>query len=197
MKQLTTLMLSISLIAGCGGPKAFTRGTYEDPNVIQLLSDEFNENDLQLIAKKMVNSMVATPSITNLETKPIVIVGKIENRTSEHIDTASLAEKVRTNLVQTGRFRFLAKEARQEIAEEYEYQQSGYVDPSKAKGPGQQTSADYLMTGGISSIIQQVGKDKLVYYKVTFNLTSIKTSEIVWTDEKEIRKQFKKRSVGY
>ena len=39
--------------------------------------------------------------------------------------------------------------------------------PNQAKGPGQQVSADYLMTGDIASIIQQVGNDKFVYYKMT------------------------------
>ena len=44
-----------------GGPRAYTRGTYEDPNVIEMLSDEFNENDLQLIAKKMAESLSNSP----------------------------------------------------------------------------------------------------------------------------------------
>ncbi|MCZ6633762.1 MAG: hypothetical protein O7G87_10170 [bacterium] len=48
----------------------------------------------------------------------------------------------------------------------------------------------------MSSNIQEVGKNKLVYYKATFQLTDLVTSEIVWTDEKEIRKSYKKRSIG-
>ena len=41
-----------------------------------------------------------------------------------------------------------------------------------------------------------VGKDKSMYYKATFELTSIETTEVVWTDQKEIVKHFKKKSIG-
>ena len=48
----------------------------------------------------------------------------------------------------------------------------------------------------ITSNVQQVGNDKLVYYKTTFELTDIETTEIVWTDHKEITKAFKKKGIG-
>jgi PBP1b-binding outer membrane lipoprotein LpoB len=48
----------------------------------------------------------------------------------------------------------------------------------------------------ITSNVQQVGKQKMIYYKATFELTDIKTTEIVWTDHKEIVKHFKKKSIG-
>ena len=197
------LIVSASLVAmlsACGGPRAFTRGTYEDPNTIEMLSDRFNENDLQLIAKKMVGSLANSPRFGQLQpgaTLPVVLVGRMKNKTSEHIDMSSLADKIQTGLAQTGKFALLDKAAREDLAEEYEYQQSGYVDASSAKGPGQQVSADYLLTGEISSIVQQVGRDKLVYYKMTVKLSNVRTAIVEWTDEKEIRKKFEKKSVGW
>ena len=104
---------------------------------------------------------------------------------------------MRVQLVQQGKFSFVNKGAREEIAEEYEYQGSGYVNPSQAKGPGQQAGADYMLTGEISSIIQQVGNDKLVYYKMTSKLHNLKSGIIEWSDEKEIRKKFEKKSVDW
>ncbi len=184
------------LIVGCAGPRAFTKGTYEDPQTIALLDDRFSENDLQLIAKTMVNSLSAAPRIAGSAAPPAVLVGKMRNRTTEHIDMESLADKIRTALVQSGKFRFVDGVNRTDIAEEYEYQQSGYVDPRQAKGPGSQTGADYLLTGTLTSNVQEVGKDKLVYYKATFQLTGLSSSEILWSEEKEIRKAYKKRSIG-
>jgi uncharacterized protein (TIGR02722 family) len=128
---------------------------------------------------------------------PIVLVGKLKNSTSEHIDMRSLGDKIQTALAQTGRFALVDQAARQDIAEEYEYQQSGYVDPNAAKGPGQQTSVDFLMTGDLASIIQEVGNDKLVYYKMTAKLSNVRTGLIEWTDEKQIRKKFEKRGVSW
>jgi PBP1b-binding outer membrane lipoprotein LpoB len=44
--------------------------------------------------------------------------------------------------------------------------------------------------------VQQVGKDETIYYKLTMNMTNLKTGLIQWTDHKEMRKLFKKQHVG-
>jgi len=192
------ILLMGVLVAGCGGgSRAFTQGAYTDPNTIEMLSDHFNENDLQLIAKKMVNSLAETAYFKAIQGRPIIVIGRFKNSTSEHIEMRSLADKIQVNLSQTGKFAFQDKAARQEIAEEYEYQQSGYVAPEAAKGPGQQASSDYLMTGEISSIVQEVGRDKIVYYKMTTKLHNLRSGIIEWTDEKELRKKFEKKKVRW
>ncbi len=185
----------LAFAVSCAGPRAFTKGSYEDPNTIALLDDRFSENDMQLIAKKMIQSM-ADSDISGSSGTPVVMIGKMRNRTAEHIDMTMLSNKVRTQLLQSGRFRFADVVNRRDIAEEYEYQQSGYVDPDQARGPGSQTGAEYLLTGTLTANVQQVGKNKLVYYKATFQLTNLLTSEIAWADEKEIRKAYKKRHIG-
>jgi penicillin-binding protein activator len=196
MPKPLVIALGLALLA-CSGPRAFTRGTYEDPSTIQMLSDHFNENDLQLIAKKLVDSLSASRAIAELQGRPVVAVGKMKNSTSEHIDMRSLSDRVQVQLARTERFSFTDQGARVEIAEEYEYQGSGYVTPNAAKGPGQQASADYLLTGEISSIVQQVGRDKLVYYKMTAKLNNVRTGIVEWTDEKEIRKKFEKKHISW
>ena len=193
---LITLVVVLAFAVSCAGPRAFTKGTYEDPNTIALLDDRFSENDMQLIAKKMIQSMAGS-DIVGSNGAPVVMVGKMRNRTSEHIDMTMLSDKVRTQLIQSGRFRFADVQNRRDIAEEYEYQQSGYVDPAQAKGPGSQTGAEYLLTGTLTANVQQVGRNKSVYYKANFQLTNLLTSEIAWTDEKEIRKAYKKRHIGF
>jgi penicillin-binding protein activator len=195
--KLATAVLAGLVFAGCSSQRAFTRGEYADPNVIEMLSDQFNENDLQLIAKKMVTSLSASKTFAGIQGRPVIVVGKMKNSTSEHIDMRSLADKIQVQLAKTEKFSFIDKGARQEIAEEYEYQGSGYVKPESAKGPGGQVGADYLMTGEISSIVQEVGADKTVYYKMTTKLHNLKSGIIEWTDEKELKKKFEKRSVGW
>ena len=188
-------ILSMGLVA-CGGPRAFTRGEYGDPNEINMLDDKWNQNDMQLIAKTMINSLEAWVAREKMEIKPVVILETPKNRTSEHIDIQALYDHVKTALIQSGKFSFLDKAARGEIAKEYEYQGSGYVDPNQAQGPGKQKGAAFLLGGVITSTVQEVGKNKAMYYKATFELTSIETTEIVWTNEKEIVKHFKKKSIG-
>jgi penicillin-binding protein activator len=196
-----SLILSACLAASlsaCYGPRAYTRGTYEDPNTIEMLSDRFNENDLQLIAKKMAASLAESPRFQQPRqdgSLPIVLVGKLKNSTSEHIDMQSLADKIQTQLANTGKFAFVDANARQAIAEEYEYQGSGYVRPDQAKGPGQQVAPDYIMTGELASIKQRVGSDEFIYYKMTTKLSNLKTALVVWQDEKELKKKFVKQGV--
>ena len=88
------------------------------------------------------------------------------------------------------------KEAREDIKQEYEYQDSGMVNRETKKTAGGQVGADFIINGRLDSIVQQAGKDKTVYYKITLNMTNLKTGIIVWSDYKQIRKVFRKRSVG-
>ena len=190
------LVLVGALLSACAGPRAFTRGEYGDPNEINMLDDKWNPNDMQLVAKKMIHSLETWVEGQAMPVTPVIILETPRNRTSEHIDMQALYDHVKTALIQSGKVSFLDKAARREIGEEYEYQGSGYVDPNQAKGPGKQKAAEFLMGGRITSVVQQVGKNKAMYYKATFELTSIETTEIVWTDEKEIVKHFKKKSIG-
>jgi hypothetical protein len=101
-------------------------------------------------------------------------------------------------LIKSGKVRFTEIESREEIAGETEYQnESGYVDASTARKKGRQIGAQYFLTGEITDRVQEVGNKKYVYYKATFNLVNIDTGIIDWTDEKEIRKFYKKRGVGF
>jgi uncharacterized protein (TIGR02722 family) len=95
-----------------------------------------------------------------------------------------------------GQVSFVDKEAREDISKEYEYQNSGMVSETTKKGPGKQTGADYVLNGRLDSIVQEVGKDKSVYYKLTLNLTNLDTGVIAWSNHKQMRKLYKKKSVG-
>lgn len=124
------------------------------------------------------------------------MVTGLQNKTSEHIDTQSIMDMVRVELMKSGKVGFIDKEARQDISDEYNYQNSGMVAEDSKKGPGGQVGADFIINGRLDSIVQEVGKDKSVYYKLTLNLTNLKSSMITWSDQKQIRKTFKKKSIG-
>ena len=196
MTAAATLATLGIILSACTGPRAFTRGSYGDPEEIVMLDDRWNQSDMQLIAKKWVNSLEAWRQRNDAAPKPVVILETPRNRTTEHIDMQALYDHVKTALIQSNQVTFLDKAARSEIAKEYEYQGSGYVDAEEAQGPGGQRGAQFLLGGVITSNVQQVGSNKVVYYKATFELTDIRTTEIVWTDHKEIKKEFKKKSIG-
>lgn len=194
----TVFLLLVLGLAGCAGNRQFTEGSYDDMSEERLLDDKFNETDMRMIAETMVQSLVGSPVIVEFRNKrPVVLVTLVKNRTQEHIDMKSLTDKIRVSLVKSGKFRFTDKEVRGEIADELDYQSaSGYVDPATARKKGKQIGANFFLTGEITDRVQEVGGKKYVYYKATFNLVNIDSGIIDWTDEKELRKFYKKKSVG-
>jgi uncharacterized protein (TIGR02722 family) len=188
--------VSTSLMsAGCA-EKAFVRGDYDEVEKENNLNDLWSETDMQKVVADLVGSMVNHREISNANRPPIVMVTKLQNKTSEHIDTQSIMDMVRVELSRGGRVSFVDKEAREDVAAEYEYQDSGMMSEETKKGKGGQIGADFIINGRLDSIVQEAGKNKTVYYKVTLNLTNLKKNLIVWTDYKQIRKKYRKQSVG-
>ncbi len=193
-KTLSVLMSSI-LVTSCG-PKAFVKGNYDDVNRENLLNDQWSETDMQKAVQDLVSSLSNHASVKNARTAPVVMVTNLQNKTSEHIDTQNIMDMVRVELMNSGKFSFIDKEARQDVADEYNYQNSGMVSEETKKGPGGQVGADFIINGRLDSIVQEVGKDKTVYYKLTLNLTNLKTNVIQWSNYKQIRKTYRKKTIG-
>ncbi len=199
MKVLVKVLLSLSvmsLVSACG-PRAFVKGSYdEDVESANLLTDKWSESDMQNAVKDLVASALAHPAIAGAKRPPIVMVTRLQNKTSEHIDTQSITDMFQVELMNSGKVVFVDKAAREDIAEEYEYQNSGMVSRETQKGAGGQVGADFIMNGNLDSIVQEAGRDKTVYYKLTMNLTNLKTGLKVWTGQKQMRKIFKKKRIG-
>lgn len=188
------LVFSALVLSSCG-PKGFVKGEYDDVENENLMNDQWSETDMQNAVKALVDSLIQHQSIAGAPRPPLVMVTKLQNKTSEHIDTQNIMDMIRVELTNRGKVQFVDKEAREDVADEYDYQSSGMVNENTKKGPGGQLGADYILNGRLDSITQEVGNKKTVYYKLTLNLTNLKTNVIVWTNYKQLRKKFKKRSV--
>jgi hypothetical protein len=176
--------LLLTLVVGCG-----TTVEYGDATAVETVTVDFGSTDLQMIAEKMVQSMLASPVIAE-NNRPVVQVSSVKNQTGEHIDTKAITDKIRTTLLKSGKVQFSASEVREEMIDELHYQRdSGYVDPATQTQVGQHVGASYLITGDIASIKKSKDGTKDVYYKITLNLVDLQTGLISWADEKEIRKR--------
>ena len=184
-KGLALALVIVFAVWTCGCRRTVR---YGDPTAVETLTVDFGSTDLQMIAKRMVESLLSSPVIQERH-RPVVQVASIKNKTHEHIDTKAITDKIRTTLVQSGKVQFTAAELRPEVADELTYQRdSGYVDPTTRKQIGEQIGADFLLAGEITSITKERDRIKDVYYKVTLNLINLETGLIDWADEKEIRK---------
>ena len=199
MKQQFIVLFSLFTLlvsTGCG-KRAFINGDYDkDVNRENLMDDRWSETDMQKTVEYLVNSAVKHKAIANAKKPPVVMVTRLQNKTSEHIDTQSITDMITVELVNSGTVQFVDKAARDDVAEELEYQRSGTTNRASQKRRGNQTGADLILNGRIDSIVKEVGKKKSVYYKITLNLTNLSTNLIVWTNHKQIRKLYKKKRVG-
>jgi penicillin-binding protein activator len=192
--MLSSILLAMIISLGCASTPNVS---YGNPEQVETVTADFGSTDLQMIAEKMVNSLLATPLLQSGK-RPVMYVSSVKNKTDEHIDTKSITDKIKVTLLKSGRVQFSAvSEANDEIIKQLEYQNlTDYVDPGTRKNLGKQVGADYFLYGEITSIKKQAGKVEDVYFKMTLNLVNISTGLLEWADEKEIRKSAKRPLLG-
>ncbi len=178
---------------------------YDDPNRVETLTIDYGSTDLQSLSAEMVESLVAAPALNYLDNsgkgedkRIIVYVGDVENRTSEHIDTQGITDKMQTALLKSGKFRFVAADQGQdEIGDQVRFQQgSGRVREDMMRSFGKQLGADVIVYGTLRSIDKKKGgsiesggvRKQDVYYQFVLKCVNIDTAEILWIEEAELRK---------
>lgn len=193
MKPLlkTSLALTVAsvLLTGCATPST----EYGDSRAVETVTNEFGSTDLQMIAENMTRSLLVHPIIAKGD-RPRVTTSPVRNKTSEYIDTKSITDSIRAQLVKSGQVRFVvdANEMASQKAE-LERQDSELYDKSKAKQKGKMVGAAFRLDGEITSIVKQNKDIKDVYYKMSLQLVNVETGDLEWAEEKEIRKTTKKR----
>ncbi|NOU36083.1 MAG: penicillin-binding protein activator LpoB [Kiritimatiellaceae bacterium] len=159
--------------------------------------------DIRRTVEKMVESLLVAPGVKEFVSnrRPVLDVEPMQNRTSQHIDMVSLTESVRMQLLRSGVFRFVDRSSTGTAANDVERinqeNQLGLVDASKAVKAGQQTALDMYLTGTLSEIKNTTGRTTDQYYKFSMILKDLKTGEIVWADEQEIRKASTKPVINW
>ena len=188
-------LLAAALVSGCS-----TEVSYGDAKATETVSVDYGSTDFQSMSRKMVQSLIDNPVMTEISStgRPVLFVDSIRNKTSEHIDTEALTDTMRTQLLRSGKVRFVDMSKVAAVKEQLEYQQAaGMVDPASMVRMGKQTGAQYMLYGNLASIVKDNGKVKDVFYQLTMNLMDLKSGELVWADQQEIRKQSKKKTLGW
>ena len=198
--------LSILTLAAALG--ACSSVGYDDPSRTETLTIGYGSTDLQTLAADMVESLVAAPALNYLDNsakgddkRVLMYVGDVENRTSEHIDTQGITDKIQNQLLKSGKFRFVAADAGQaEIGDQVRFQQgSGRVREDMMREFGKQLGAETILYGTLRSIDKKKGSSvesggtqkKDVYYQFVLKCVNINTAEILWIEEAELRKTSK------
>lgn len=195
----TTLLLSSFLLNGCatggaGMVGASSNVKYGDAKATETVTADFGSTDLQSTAETLTQSLLESRYISKTQQPPKVRLRTVNNLTYEHIDTKAITDKIRIKLLKSGQVRFLADTANlNQLNNERELTASATAN----KTPKAMADSDYIITGNVRSIKKANDDIKDVYYNVSLELVDSQTGEILWADEKEIRKTTTKSSVGW
>lgn len=195
MKKIHLLTI-IALAALAATPACKTKVNRMDPNEIIDLSGHWNDTDSQQISDKMVEDLVSSPwiqdHVTQYGKKPIVIVGPVRNQSSEHIQTETITKDLERALVNSGRAGVVASSTERSALRDELMQQQTWSSAETQKRLAAETGADYMLIGNINSIIDQSGKESVVYYKANLELVQLESSVKTWIGSGEIKKYVKK-----
>jgi len=161
--------------------------SYGDSKAVETVTNEFGSTDLQMIAEKMIGSLLEDPLLSG---RPTMTLAPVRNKTSEYIDTKSIMNTIQTALVKSRKVKFVRSndEMQSGVDELQRQNQSGlYKTAGKAK-IGNMSAAKYTLEGEIVSIVKQNANTKDVFYKMTLKVYDVEEGSIEWQDEKEIRK---------
>jgi penicillin-binding protein activator len=163
------------------------------PNQQIDLSGRWNDTDAKLTADAMIGQILSEAWIPEYQKandgkRPIVIVGLVNNKTSEHISSENFIKDIEIAFLKDKRVRLVqAGDKREQLRGERADQQD-YASAETTKKWGKELGADFILQGSINSIVDSFNKDKVVNYKINLELTNIETNEIVWIGDKEIKK---------
>jgi uncharacterized protein (TIGR02722 family) len=165
------------------------------------VSGRWNDTDVRTVCEALISDALASPRISSYiqdfsnkhkGVLPTVIVGRFRNTSSEHIDTTIISGIMRTAIINSGQLEFVeGGETRQDIREERQDQQ-GNASEETASALGNETGANFMLTGEVKSMVDQAGNTTVRSYFVTATMTVIETNRILWEgSNNEIKKVIK------
>jgi hypothetical protein len=147
--------------------------------------------DLVSVADKMTRSILKIPEIANAQGTPRIVLHPVVNETRFPINKDIFLTKIRTELNSkaAGKVRFLAREQMAALERERDLKQSGQVTSSSDPRVVEFKGADFFLTGKLQGLTTRTSKGTSDYILYSFQLIDARTSDIVWEDSAEIKKQ--------
>ncbi len=196
MKKFLVALLMVPFVFACA-PKVKRIET----NLVKDVSGGWNDTDAQMVAQEMItdclNSGWYSKFLMQKGKEPTVIVGTVNNKTMEHINTGVFVEEMQRALINSGKVNFVAsKDERGEVRTE-RLEQDEFASEETRKAFGKEIGADFMLSGVLSSVVDQAGSKAVVFYQTNLKLINIETNQIVWNGQKQIKKYVKRSKVSF
>ncbi len=189
------ILSGLVLIGGCT-----TKVSRVQSNSTIDLTGKWNDADSRLVAEEMINDCLQQRWLYKYETenkRPTVIVGKIVNKSHEHINVETFVKEVERALLNSGKVDFVATKTEREQLREEKQDMAENASAVTAKSMGEESGADLMMIGSINTIVDQEGGTAVVFYQTNMELIEIESNRKVWIGEKKIKKFVERAKVKF
>ena len=190
MKALRNLLPLIILTVLFGACQR--RVTRIDPNTTTDLSGRWNDSDSRMVAEELTKQALMEPwrgrFLDAKKRNPVIIVGVIQNKSSEHIEAETFVKDMQRVFVNAGSVRVVQNAVLREAMRKERGDQSQFASPETQKKFGRELGADFMVFGTIFSTEDAVNRKRTVTYQVNLEFADLETHEIVWIGEKKIKK---------
>lgn len=155
------------------------------------ITGKWNDTDSRLVAEEMIRDCLGQRWLFKWESankRPTVIIGKVVNKSHEHISVETFTKDMERALLNSGRVNFVAtKTEREQLRDEKDDMQDN-ASAQTAKSRGEETGADLLLVGTLNTIVDQEGAKAVVFYQTNLELIEVESNQKVWIGEKKIKK---------
>jgi penicillin-binding protein activator len=147
--------------------------------------------DLVVVTDKMAKSILSTPQIASAQGTPRVVLDPVINNTRFPINKDIFLDRIRVelNTKARGKVIFLARERMAALEHERQMKQAGQVTSSSDPNVVEFKGADFFLTGKLSGLSTRTAAGTSDYILYTFQLVDARTSDIIWEDSAEMKKQ--------
>ena len=195
IRSVTAAVLGLLLVA-CGGVRE-TRVNPDAPDSVTgtgLQSQDIRTMAMDMAAKIKADGILA-PSRDG--ERASFFIYELRNDSSDTIDKEIILTKLRTNLFEAfGRQVKIidrSPQANDLVDAERRMKERGQVSGTNDR---KVAGSDFVLKGTIKSRDRQAGKLKSSYVLVTFELTDLVTSELVWTGDYDMKTESEKSVIN-
>ncbi len=199
MKNIRTLitvgiLMMILIVAGCAAPTRTVSRVSADEQTD--FSGNWNDTDSKLVAEQMIQDLMyrswLSDHVMENDSKPVLIVGRVRNLSSEHIQTDTFVKDIERELINSGKVKFVASSKERDEIRQERLEQQSYASDETAKRLAVEAGADFMLQGGIKSNVDASGGKAAKFYQIDMELINVETNEKVWIGSKEIKKIIRK-----
>ncbi|MEA3506706.1 MAG: penicillin-binding protein activator LpoB [Elusimicrobiota bacterium] len=196
--KLTGIFVIISAAAGA----ALSSGC-AGKDVVRLESDveidlsgRWNDTDSKLVAGQLISEMLDSRWHRQFKSSagrsPVVIVGRVVNKTMEHIPVQPFVKDLERAMINSGLIEIVAAaDERKEVRSERKEMQK-WASLNSRKDLMQEKAADFMLKGVLNSIVDEEGGERVVFYQADLSLINTENNSIIWTGQKQIKKYIKR-----